>query len=111
MDHFLDYFRENGLSFDMKEFFRICHDYQFDRIVLILHGWEWCAVLGVFAWSTDWNPWITGVFAGITQHLVLDTIFNSSDFRTYSFLWRWRHKFHFDTVFSNLRAEKYRRRK
>jgi len=101
IDHFIDYFRENGWTPNIKNFFRICNECQFDQIVLILHGWEWIILFGVLSWLTGWNPWITGMFLGIGHHMILDAFANSSYFKTYSLIWRWKKGFHFDTVFSN----------
>lgn len=101
IDHFIDYFRENGWSLNIKDFFRTCNECQFDRIVLIWHGWEWIVLFGISSWLTDWNPWITGVFLGISHHMIIDAVANSSKFKPYSLIWRWKKGFHFDTVFSD----------
>lgn len=101
LDHFYDYFREKGLSLNIEDFFRTCNECQFNRIVLLLHGWEWIALSGLSSWLTDWNPWVTGIFLGLSQHMVIDLASNGSNVKTYSLLWRWKKGFHFDTVFSD----------
>lgn len=103
IDHFIDYFRQKGWSLNIKDFFRTCNECQFDRIVLLWHGWEWIVLFGLSSWLTDWNPWVTGMFLGIGQHTIIDAAANSSHLKTYSLIWRWKKGFHFDTIFSNQR--------
>ncbi len=111
LDHFIDYIRENGWSFKIKNFFQVCHTCQFNRIFLLLHGWEWLILWGIAAWLTDWNPWMVGAFIGFSQHIVLDVFYNGSNLLPYSLIWRWKKDFHFDTIFSNLKSRKYKNAK
>lgn len=108
IDHFIDVIREHGWHVRVRSFFRLCHENQFDQILLLFHGWEWLALLGVSTWLTNWNPWMTGAFIGLGAHLILDAFHNSTNFLSYSIIWRWRRDFHFDTVFSNLKGIKYK---
>lgn len=107
LDHFIDVIREYGWSFRIKDFFRICYTAQFERVMLICHGWEWLVLWAAAAWLTDWNPWVTGAFIGLTQHVILDVYQNSWDIRSYSLLWRWKNNFHFDTTFPRMTYLKY----
>ena len=111
IDHIADVIREHGQKIKVNEFFRICHNSQFDRIVLFFHGWEWLIILGMACWITGWNPWISGAMIGMTHHLILDTIYNSSNIFTYSIIWRWKQGFVFDSIFSRLTNDKYAYRK
>jgi hypothetical protein len=106
IDHFIDYFREKGWSLNIKDFFRTCNESQFDRIVLIWHGWEWIVLFGISSWLTDWNPWITGMFIGISQHMMIDAVANTSNLKPYSLIWRWKKDFHFDTIFFDQKPHK-----
>lgn len=110
LDHYFDYIYSHGRPFRIKDFFRVCNNHQFNKIVLILHGWEWVALLGMAAWLTDWNPWITGTFIGIGLHIYLDTVYNGVGFRSYSIIWRWKKDFVFDTIFHSLTDCKYKYR-
>jgi hypothetical protein len=110
LDHIFDYVREHGWSFDIKKFFHIHNTAQYNRIILFWHGWEWLILWGIIAWLTDWNPWAVGILIGISQHMALDSIANGLDLRSYSILWRWKHKFHFDTVFPEWKKIKYKHR-
>lgn len=111
MDHFIDVIREHGWNVRIRNFFRICHESQFHRILLILHGWEWLILCGMTAWLTNWNPWVTGTFIGVSSHLILDAVYNTKNLLSYSLIWRWKQDFHFDTIFSNLKNLKYKYRK
>ncbi len=106
LDHIVDYTREHGLPFNIKNFFRVNYMAQYNKILLLWHGWEWLVLLSAAAWLTDWNPWITGILIGFSQHLVLDNI-NSGSRWSYSLFWRWRQDFDFDTIFPRMKKYKY----
>lgn len=108
LDHIFDVVREHGRGVTVKDFFRICHHAQFNRVILIFHGWEWLPLFLMTAWLTGWNPWVTGTCIGLGQHLVLDAYSNSSNISSYSLIWRWKNNFHFDTLFPKFRSSKYR---
>lgn len=99
LDHLLDYAREHGITLDPAHFFDACHERQFERAVLVLHGWEWLAVLGVAAWLTAWNPWVLGALVGVAQHLALDQLHNRASRWGYSLVWRWKNGFLFERTF------------
>ncbi len=107
LDHILDVVREHGGNITIKDFFKICHNARFDRIILVCHGWEWLFIGTALAWYTSWNHWILGALIGVTHHMVLDSIHNSSNLRSYSLIYRWRNNFHFDTIFTKLTKIKY----
>ena len=111
LDHFIDYFREQGINLDMKKFFSICDNGQFDRVILLFHGWEWVILIGVLGWSSGWNPLTTGLVIGIGHHLVLDAFYNGTSIKAYSILWRWSKGFDFDTTFPSIAPVKYNYRK
>ena len=108
MDHLFDYLYAHGRPFKIQNFFRVCDNCQFDKIFLFLHGWEWVALLGIAAWLTDWNPWITGTFIGIGHHIFLDSFYNGSGFKSYFLFWRWKKNFDFDSIFCGLTDRKYK---
>ena len=110
LDHLIDYFREHGWSLNIKRFFRTCNDCQFDRVILVLHGWEWLLLFFIISWGSDWNPWITGVLIGLSHHMILDSISSCSSLKSYSLFWRWSKNFDFDTTFPKMKECKYRYR-
>jgi hypothetical protein len=93
LDHVIDYVIEHGFHFELKKFFHFFYGEQYRKLTLILHGWEWLVLLLILSWLTGWNPWITGVFIGFSQHILSDRIYNISNFWSYSLLWRWKNKF------------------
>ena len=99
LDHILDYLREHGRPFDVKEFFHVCHERKFSQGVLVLHGWEWAAAGAALAWAYHWEPWLAGLAIGLGQHLVLDQLANGVSPWGYFFLWRFKNGFAFEPTF------------
>jgi hypothetical protein len=106
LDHFYDYIREFGFPFKVKDFFKAAYYSEIFLCILVLHSWELLFPLGIIAWFTHWNPWITGVFIGFSQHIILDMLYNNEGFQTYSFIWRWKHNFEFTLTFPNVAKKK-----
>jgi hypothetical protein len=99
LDHIIDYLREHGWPFKVKKFFYVCDKSHFSQIMLLWHGWEWLILFGAAAWLSEWNPWVTGTFIGLTQHMFIDSVFNGNSLRSYSIIWRWKQSFDFDVIF------------
>lgn len=110
LDHIVDVVREHGWSTKVKDFFVICDNAQFNHIILIWHGWEWIAFFIAASWLTEWNHWITGTMIGLSHHMLLDAYFNSSNFSSYSLIYRWKNNFDFDTIFPKFKHNKYKYR-
>lgn len=89
LDHLIDYFLNEGLKLDVKDFFKFYREERYRRLTIIFHGWEWLILLFLLSWFSRWNPILTGLFIGFTQHLLLDKFYNISRFSSYSFFWRW----------------------
>ena len=103
LDHVLDYLIIYGWrSFTIRRFFYVFYHVQLKRIYLLFHAWEWLLFLLVAAGITDWNPWFTGLFAGIGLHMILDYIHNGGYIWSYSLILRWRNNFDFETTFPGL---------
>ena len=102
LDHIYDYIREVGFPFKVKDFFKAAYDSELPRWVVFLHSWELLFPLGMIAWFTNWNPWITGIFIGFSQHIISDMLYNNEGFQSYSFIWRWKHNFEFKLIFPNV---------
>jgi hypothetical protein len=94
LDHFIDYLILEGVHFNVNDFFNFIYEERNNKIIFIFHGWEWSIVLVTAAWTTDWNPWVTGVLIGYGHHMFLDAFFNTNwPLLGYSFLWRWKKNF------------------
>jgi len=78
LDHYIDYVREKGISFNYKNVYGICKngDKHFKKLTLILHSYElviffWLAVV-FFKLDVIW--YYIGI--GLTLHIVVDQITN-----------------------------------
>ncbi len=103
LDHFWDYFRSEGLKFDLKDFFYKCDNFQIKKFCLFLHSFELLPVLGVFAYLNNHNHLLIGTLIGFSQHLFLDQIFNRAELLGYFFFYRWRKGFSGEFIFSGLK--------
>ena len=101
LDHIYDYIREFGFPFKVKDFFTAVDKDDIPRLTLIFHSWELVLLIGIIAWLTNWNPWITGLFIGFGHHIILDKTNSGERLRTYSFWWRWKNNFEFEAIYSN----------
>jgi hypothetical protein len=108
LDHIIDYLREHGWPFKVKKFFYVFDKKDFNQIMLLWHGWEWLILFVAAAWLSEWNPWVTGTFIGLTQHIIFDSVFNSNRLRSYSILWRWKQDFDFDAIFPDYKDPTYK---
>jgi hypothetical protein len=99
VDHSFDYLMQYGARIDVRHFFHASYQRQYDRAFLLLHSWEWALLLGALSWWSGWNPWLTGICIGMTQHIAFDQLANAPSPFGYCFFWRLRHRFHFLTCF------------
>jgi hypothetical protein len=100
VDHLIEYVREYGLRPDLRQFFRVSYEREYDKAVLLLHAWEWLPVLVFLVWRSHGNPWLTGLAIGWIQHLACDQAANTRHWGAYFIAWRWKHRFDHDTFFS-----------
>ena len=110
VDHIYDYIREFGFPFKIKDFINTVYNNGISRLTFVFHSWEILFLLGIIAWFTNWNPWIAGILIGFAHHIVLDKLNNGEHLRTYSFVWRMKHNFEFDTTFPNDAKRKMQRK-
>ena len=106
IDHVYDHIREFGLPFKVQHFFCALYNNELRQRTLVFHSWEVMFLLGIVAWLTSWNPWITGVLIGFGHHLVLDTLYYRERLLAFSFLWRLKNNFEFKEVFNNVAKKK-----
>jgi hypothetical protein len=77
IDHYIDYIRERGLSFNLKKIYDMClSPVYFKKLTLILHSYElmilaWLVII-IFNLNTVWKY----VAAGLTLHIFIDQITN-----------------------------------
>jgi len=99
LDHLIEYLIEYGMPFNVKKFFHSCYGRKFRRAFLVFHAWEWLLIWFVLALLTEWDPWISGILVGFSQHMILDQVHNRPSFWGYSFLWRWKNGFDYKPAF------------
>jgi len=99
IDHYFDYVLTYGLRFNARHFYSSFYGAgEYTRIIIILHAWEWLAVLLAVPWWIGWNPVLTGALIGLGHHFLLDQIFNPAFPLTYFFTYRLRHGFKIDRI-------------
>jgi hypothetical protein len=89
-DHWIDYWRETGLNFDLARFLPWFEQRGPRRIWLGLHGWEWAAALLAACIGAGLPAWVWALSAGLFTHLILDQRYNELKPLSYFFFWRWR---------------------
>ncbi len=107
-DHLFDYIRYKGLNgLSLKEFFGGSYFDQSGKVILPLHGFEYCLIFAVVAYIfTDWRPAMLALALSLFFHLVFDTLTNHPIWPTYSILFRAfnrfdHHKFDFKSRQAN----------
>lgn len=109
LDHLADYLFERGVPWPLRDFFGHFYERRHVRIVLVLHAWEWFAVLGAAGWATGWNPWAIGLLVGYAHHMMSDHYSNGLRPLAYSFLWRMSHGFMAGDCFPDVIVERVRK--
>ncbi|MEW6040484.1 MAG: hypothetical protein AB1633_03080 [Elusimicrobiota bacterium] len=87
LDHFFDYFKSEGLKFDIRDFFHKCNNSLVKQYYLLLHSYELVLLLMLLAlWLK--SEVMTGIFIGITSHIFSDIFYKPEYFMYYSFIYR-----------------------
>ena len=90
LDHLPDYWREKGVTFSLATLNAHFAEGQAQRLVLVLHAWEWNALLWL-AWALLPLPlWVAAFAAGWLAHLALDQRYNLLQPWAYWFFARYR---------------------
>ena len=99
LDYVVDIIIQNGSPFKFDNYL---NPHSNDKLltVRLFHGWEWVIFLGIAAWLTAWNPWVTGTWIGFGQHILADNINYGQSFWSYSFVWRWKRGFRTEKIFT-----------
>lgn len=101
LDHYVDYIREHGISFDCKEVYNTCKygHKTFRKLTLVLHSYElllslWLAII-LFNLSILWKY----VAISFTLHLFIDQITNPISPFGYFFWFRIANNFETKKIF------------
>lgn len=104
-DHFFDYFRSEGIKFDLYDFFHRCENCGIKKFYLLLHSYELLFLSALVVYFTPPNPLTLGILIGFSQHLLLDQISNAAHPFVYFFIYRWRNNFSGEYVFNGNKHE------
>jgi len=77
IDHFLDYILHGKFSLHLKDYYLFSLERQFSKIYLFFHSFEIIILLWVMISYFKLNLFRIAFVIGLTQHLILDSIFNS----------------------------------
>mgnify|MGYP003970074027 CR=1 len=98
-DHILDYLWSYRKRFRVKEFLNTCYCEKDYKCGVIFHSWELLLPLNLYAFLVSDNLWVMGITIGLTQHVVLDQIFNKSNWSAYFFFIRLKNGFDREKMF------------
>jgi hypothetical protein len=99
LDHVFDYLREYGFRPDIKFFFHSFYAILYKRISVVFHGWEWVGLFAALTWFTRFDPILTGIFIGMTCHLICDQSCNGLSRWGYFFFFRLKNGFATSCIF------------
>jgi len=93
LDHFFDYFKSEGIKFNLNDFFHRCENFEIKKFYLLSHSYELLLLLVLVVYLTPPHPLTLGILLGFTQHLLLDQISNGAHPLGYFLIYRWRNGF------------------
>ena len=77
IDHILDYILHGKFSLHLKDYYLFSLERQFSKIYLFFHSFEIMILLWIIISYFKLNLFWIAFVIGLTQHLILDCIFNS----------------------------------
>ena len=98
-DHVLDYLWSYRKRFRAREFLNTSYCEKGYMCSVIFHSWEILLPLNLYAFFVSGNSWIIGITLGLTQHVILDQIFNNSSWSAYFFFMRLKNGFDREKIF------------
>lgn len=99
LDHWFDYFVHAGkIKIDVKDFFNKCNNTEFNRYFLLLHSYEFIAVLVIITFIYKTNI-LTGLSLGFGSHMLIDTLNWPKGAKCYSLIYRIAVRFEGEKIF------------
>ena len=88
LDHIIDYYLNYGFTVSIKKIYNCCEMMDLKKLYIVLHSYEliaflWAAIY-IFSLSKFWQA----IALGLTQHIILDQLFNP--IRTFGYLFTYR---------------------
>ena len=99
LDHFVDYWRETGLNWNLPRFLGYFSRRQVRRLVLPLHAWEGVLLGWGLSLALGSPAWVDWAFFGWLQHLLLDQRFNGLHKMAYFFSFRVKQGFKVEKLY------------
>ncbi|MBP7216723.1 MAG: hypothetical protein KBA46_05495 [Candidatus Omnitrophica bacterium] len=95
VDHFLDYFLQEKVTLRVDKVFCWCAERRFKHMLILLHSLELVILIWVFIYVFQLNLLWVALALGLTQHLVLDMIFNGKVVYSHAYFLTYRvvHRF------------------
>lgn len=90
IDHLLDYYIHRGMDFKIRDFFNWCYENQWDTLILFFHSIELMFILWLIISIFNLGIFWIGLAIGISQHIILDIIFNSEMINIFSYFFIFR---------------------
>ena len=87
LDHLVDFWLTKGINLNINEFLSVNYFEEAGRAIVLLHGWEYVAILGFLGHKRGFKSYYTSISLGMFMHLVLDS-FNLKSILFYSFVYR-----------------------
>lgn len=99
VDHILDYWIHRKMfKLSFKDFMKMCKEYKVIKVVILFHSYELIVIflLILLFW---YNKLFVGIIIGMTTHILIDVLSNPILLRSYSFIFRFFHKFNHTKIY------------
>lgn len=90
IDHLLDYYLHRGADLRLKNFFNWCYKNEWQTLILFFHSVELIFIFWLIISIYDLGLFWIGLAVGISQHIVLDIVFNSEMINVFSYFFLYR---------------------
>lgn len=74
LDHLIEYWYAFGFGFNPYDFFAVDYFKISGRAFLILHAWEYVAILVAISWHKRWKSYALAIALGMLIHLIWDAV-------------------------------------
>jgi len=101
VDHCVDYVRDRGINFNLKQFFQYSYGLEYDRLYILLHGYEYFVPLAFTMVVSDYNLLVVAAVIGYTQHLLFDQLTNPVKPLAYLLTYRLKNRFSKQSILSD----------
>jgi len=95
IDHLLDYYINKGINFRINGFLNWCYNREAKKLTLIFHSIELVFAFWIIIYIFNLNIFWIALAAGISQHMILDIIYNGRHMKVISYFFAFRVSKHF----------------